>query len=119
MAEKILQTFLGWFVPFLCGGAVSFAVSMAIKLKAIKNGIQCLLRAEIIRCHDKYMEREFCPIYAKEALSRAYKAYHALKGNDVATELFEEIMHLPTEPPEEEYYDSDNKPQRNSCCPRK
>ena len=119
MPEKILQAFISWVVPFVCGGAFSFAIAMVIKLKAIKNGIQCLLRAEIIRCHEKYMERNYCPIYAKEALSRAYKAYHALKGNDVATELFEAVMRLPTEPPEEEYYDSDNKPQRNSCCPRK
>ena len=96
------QQILNWLIPFLCGGAVSFIGAMFIKLKAIKNGIQCLLRAEIIRCHDKYMEREYCPIYAKEALTRAYKAYHALKGNDVATELYEELIHLPTEPPVKE-----------------
>ena len=96
------QQVLNWLIPFLCGGAVSFIGAMFIKLKAIKNGIQCLLRAEIIRCHDKYMERAYCPIYAKEALTRAYKAYHALKGNDVATELYEELIHLPTEPPTKE-----------------
>ena len=46
------------------------------------------------------MEKGYCPIYAKEALTRAYKAYHALKGNDVATELYEETLRLPCEPPE-------------------
>ena len=53
------------------------------------------MRAEIIRSHEKYCERECCPIYAKEALTRAYAAYHALGGNDVATKLYEETLKLP------------------------
>ena len=96
----MLDTFIKWLIPFLCGAAVSFAGSMLIRLKAIKNGLQCLLRAEIIRSHEKYKEREYCPIYAKEALTMAYNAYHALKGNDVATALYKECLELPTEPPE-------------------
>ena len=93
MAELILK----WAVPFVCGGAVSFAGTMLVKLKAIKVGLQCLLRAEIVRSHDKYTERGFCPIYAKDALTKAYTAYHALGGNDVATSLYKEVMALPTE----------------------
>lgn len=89
------ELFIKWLVPFLCGAAVSFACTMLVKLKAIKNGLQCLLRAEIIRSHEKYCERECCPIYAKEALTRAYAAYHALGGNDVATRLYEETLELP------------------------
>ncbi len=98
----MLDTFISWLIPFLCGGAVTFAGTMLIKLKAIKNGLQCLLRAEIIRSYDKYTERGYCPLYAKEALTRAYKAYHALGGNDVATELYPDIMELPTEPHKEQ-----------------
>lgn len=33
----------------------------------------------------------------KEALKRAYHAYHDLRGNDVATRLYNEVMELPTE----------------------
>lgn len=91
----MLDLILKWLVPFLCGAAVSFAGAMIIRLKAIKNGLQCLLRAEIIRSYDKYSERQKMPLYAKEATTRAYKAYHALGGNDVATELYHEMMELP------------------------
>lgn len=63
--------------------------------KAVANGVQCLLRAEIIRAHDKYTKQSYCPIYAKENLTRAYAAYHALGGNDVATNLYEQVMELP------------------------
>ncbi|MGN0686664.1 MAG: hypothetical protein ACI4KA_00995 [Oscillospiraceae bacterium] len=60
-------------------------------------GLQCLLRAEIIRCHEKYKEKGFCPVYAREALQREYTAYHNLGGNDVATDLYNDILALPTE----------------------
>lgn len=63
--------------------------------QAIANGVQCLLRAEIIRDHGKYMAKQYCPIYAKENLHRAYEAYHALGGNDVATDLYRQVMDLP------------------------
>ena len=53
------------------------------------------LRAEIIRAHEKYSQKRFCPIYAKESLTRAYNAYHALGGNDVATDLYRQCMELP------------------------
>jgi hypothetical protein len=88
---------LKWAVPFLCGALVTFIGTMLVRLKAIKAGLQCLLRAEIIRTYDKSKERGYCPLYAKEAVSRAYKAYHALGGNDVATELFHETLEMQTE----------------------
>lgn len=69
--------------------------------KALVDGLQCLLRAEIIRSHDKYTSRKYCPIYAREAVSRAYDAYHALGGNGTITELYRQLITLPTEPPGE------------------
>lgn len=97
----LFETFIKWIIPFLCGGVATGCITY-IKMHrkretALETGVQCLLRAEIIRNHDKYMERKHCPIYAKEALRRAYTAYHALGGNDVATRLYDEVMELPTE----------------------
>ena len=91
------ELFIKWLVPFLLGGAVTFSGTMLIRIKAIKNGLQCLLRAEIIRSYDKYMEKGYAPVYAKEALTKAYHAYHALGGNDVATSLYKETMNFPSE----------------------
>ena len=95
--ENIFGLILKWLVPAALGACVGFIGSMFLRLKAIKLGLQCLLRAEIIRSHDKYTDRKYCPIYAKEALTRAYKAYHTLGGNDVATELYKDTMKLPEE----------------------
>ena len=97
----MLNIILSWLIPFICGGVVSGCIAYIKTLKkrnsALEDGVQCLLRAEIIRNHDKYMERGNCPIYAKEALRRGYTAYHAPSGNDVATRLYDEVMGLPTE----------------------
>ena len=65
--------------------------------KNIENGLQSLLRAEIIRSHEKYMDREYCPVYAREALTRIYESYHALGGNGTMTELYKQVMALPTD----------------------
>ena len=101
--KEVAMIILKWLIPAVCGGAVTWAVTY-IKLRkkresALEEGLKCLLRAETIRNHDKYLDRGYCPIYAKEALKRAYAAYHALHGNDVATQLYNEVMALPTEPP--------------------
>ena len=60
----------------------------------IEDGLQCLLRAEIIRAHEKYTAQGYCPIYAKESLRRVYTAYHNLGGNDIATALYKECLDL-------------------------
>ena len=103
MQIEILSLILKWAVPFVCGsiatGCITYIAALKKRNTALEDGLQCLLRAEIIRMHDKYMLRKHCPIYAMEALKRAYKAYHALGGNDVATRLYEELIALPTEPP--------------------
>ncbi|HCH28552.1 MAG TPA: hypothetical protein DEW35_03490 [Ruminococcaceae bacterium] len=90
----MLNAIINWAVPFLFGGAVAFITTLLVKNKAYKDGLRCLLRAEIIRAYDKYTERGEIPIYAKEALEKEYKSYHNLGGNDVATDLYNETMKL-------------------------
>lgn len=63
----------------------------------LENGVQALLRAEIIRSHEKYMDKGFCPVYAREALNRIYESYHALGGNGTMTELYKQVMALQTD----------------------
>ena len=94
----IYDAFIKWMVPFLCGGAITAICAVGVMWRALRDGVCCLLRAEIIRQHEKWEDKGYCPIYAKEALRRAYKAYHALKGNDVATELYTSTLELPDKP---------------------
>lgn len=67
------------------------------KEKAISDGLQALLRESIVSAYNKYSDRGFCPIYAKESIKKAYICYAALGGNDVATELYHKILAMPEE----------------------
>ncbi len=105
----IYDAFIRWAVPFVCGGlvtvcgaAIAFWKNNHKRNKAVAAGLQCLLRAEIIRSYEKYIDRGYCPIYAREALKREYASYHDLGGNDVATDLYNQVMRLPTEPKKNE-----------------
>lgn len=102
MPEWLIDILISWAIPFVLGGIitglVAYIKAMHRRNTALEDGVQCLLRAEIIRMHDKYTARGYCPIYAKESLKRAYNSYHTLGGNDVATGLYEDTMELPTEP---------------------
>ena len=70
------------------------------KNEAIAEGVQSLLRESLVDNFNKYSDRGFCPIYAKEGIKRVYIAYHNLGGNDVATELYHKILQMPEEPAE-------------------
>ena len=72
------------------------------KSTAIAEGVQSLLRESIVQNYNKYQEREYCPIYAKESIKRVYEAYHRLGGNDVATQLYSTLLKMPEEPGERE-----------------
>ena len=67
------------------------------RTKQIESGLQSLLRAEIIRSHEKYTDKGYCPVYAREALTRIYESYHALGGNGTMTELYRQVMALKTD----------------------
>ncbi len=71
------------------------------KNDAIAEGVQSLLRENIVHNYNKYQDREYCPIYAKESIKRVYEAYHNLGGNDVATKLYNTLLAMPEEPEKE------------------
>ena len=99
LLNYIQTSWPGW----LCASMVPVIGYLYAQLKATRNGVRALLRAEIIRLYNKYHDDlGYCPIYVRQSLEDAYKEYHALKGNGVGTKLYEDLMKLPTEPPERE-----------------
>lgn len=72
------------------------------KNEAIAEGVQSLLRESIVSNYNRYHDKGFCPIYAKESIKKVYSAYHDLGGNDVASELYDKLLKMPTEPAKKE-----------------
>ena len=97
MSDAIIVALIGAAVT-ICNVIFTLLANTRKKKSAVEEGVQCLLRLYIVDAHNEYMHKQYCPIYAREALTMAYSAYHRLGGNDVATDLYNDILKLPTEP---------------------
>lgn len=100
MYNEIASLVIRWLVPALCCALVSLVTGYIGKNKAMREGVRSLLRAEIIRAYEKYTDRGFCPIYAREPLTKVYEAYHAMGGNGTGTDFYNKVIALPSEPEE-------------------
>ena len=69
--------------------------------KALKAGIQALLRAQMISDFNKYSEKGYAPIYARDNFENCWKQYHSLGVNGVMDDLHRKFLELSTDPPEE------------------
>lgn len=91
-------------VFMICFAALGFCYRRLVKSfledreknKALAQGVEALLRDRIIDSYRHYEKSEVCPIYAKENVKRLYAPYHKLGGNDVATELMNKLLEMPT-----------------------
>ena len=95
MTEFISTYWLG----FVFTGAISvfgFIFRwMFAQFKALKLGLQAILRDRIISQYNSHMDKQYIPIYALENVTAMYKEYHALGGNGTITKLYEELLELP------------------------
>lgn len=67
--------------------------------EAVKLGIQALLRSQMISDYNKYSEKGFAPVYARDNFENCWKQYHSLGANGVMDDLHEKFLDLPTEAP--------------------
>lgn len=70
--------------------------------KAVKHGVQALLRAQMIEDYNKWSDRGFAPIYARQNFENCWKHYHSLGANGVMDDIHLKFLELPTDQPEEE-----------------
>lgn len=64
---------------------------------ALKSGIQALLRSQMISEYNKWSERGYAPIYARENFENCWRQYHSLGANGVMDDIHEKFLELPTE----------------------
>jgi len=67
------------------------------ELAAIKLGLQALLRAQLIDDYNKWSERGYAPIYARQNFENCWAQYHALGANGVMDDIHAKFLELPTE----------------------
>lgn len=81
-------------------GAFSFMTRKVITLhkkqKSVEAGVVALLRNAMLQEYRKYKTLGEIPIIDKENFEHMYKEYHALGGNDIGTQMYDEIKKLKT-----------------------
>ncbi|MBQ7140001.1 MAG: hypothetical protein IJO32_00685 [Bacilli bacterium] len=65
------------------------------KQKAIENGVQALLRNELVRRYREYETKGEITILDKENIEHMFKEYKNLGGNGTVAKMYEEILSLP------------------------
>lgn len=64
--------------------------------KAIEQGVQALLRNELIRRYREFETKGEMSILDKENMELMFKEYQNLGGNGTVKQMYEEMLELPT-----------------------
>lgn len=97
---NILHIILNYFIPLALGSVLGF---LSTKLKsrkkkdiAIEEGVQALLRNELIRRYREYKTKGEMTILDRENIEAMFKQYKNLGGNGTVKELMDELLDVPT-----------------------
>ena len=93
----MMDFILKYWLELLLTGFVTSVVYIFKQYMGLKNGMKSLLRNEIVRIYEKYIQLGCCPSYMKENLNEIYFNYHKLGGNGMATAMVDELYKLPNE----------------------
>lgn len=83
-------------------GVPSFFTVLGVlwrRIAAMQRGMQALLRAQMINDYNRWDEKGFAPIYARQNFENCWAQYHALGANGVMDDLHSKFLALPTERP--------------------
>lgn len=100
MEVNILQIILNYIVPLMLGGIIGFLTTklkgVKKKDKAIEEGVQALLRNELVRRYREYETKQEMSILDKENVEAMFRQYENLGGNGTVKKMYEELLELPT-----------------------
>lgn len=88
-------------IDAIVAAVVGWIVAMVRKdradRKAMKLALQAILRRDMIEDYNKWNERGYAPIYAKQSFENCWEQYHSLGVNGVMDGIHKEFLELPTE----------------------
>ena len=88
-------------IPALLAAVFKYLYTLHAQVKAIKKGMQALLRSQLVSEFNKWSEKGYAPIYARQNFENCWLQYHLLGANGVMDDIHARFFELPTEPQEE------------------
>lgn len=98
MIEFIIKywlEFLFGIVIAVLGYVIKKLRGLYSKQKAVENGVQALLRNELIRRYREYELKGEMSILDKENIEHMFNEYENLGGNGTVKQMYEELLTLP------------------------
>lgn len=104
---NILQIILSYLIPTILGGLLGF-ISTKLKknkekeeeekkkINVLEQGVQALLRNEIIRRYREFESKGEISILDKENLEEMFEQYKNLGGNGTVKKMMDELLNLKT-----------------------
>lgn len=84
-------------IPSLSAMLVGVIVGQFKAVRALKRGVQALLRAQMINDYNKWSERGYAPLYARQNFENLWVQYEALGENGVMEDLHMKFLKLPVD----------------------
>lgn len=63
---------------------------------ALKLGLQAMLRSQMISEYNRWTDKGYAPIYARENFENLWVQYHSLGANGVMNDIRDKFQKLPT-----------------------
>ena len=92
---------IGGLMAMIWAYVVQFGKHTASSIKAIRLGVQAVLRAQMIADYNYYVSKGYAPIYAKENFQNCWNQYEALGANGVMNDIYKKFMALSDRKPDE------------------
>lgn len=93
----MIQFILKYWIEFLFSSLIAAFIYVFKQYMGLKTGMIALLRNEIVRIYENYINMGYCPSYMKENINNMYESYHKLGGNGMVTAMVSELFKLPNE----------------------
>lgn len=98
--NDIINVITSYLIPTILGGILGFISTKLKKNKkkdlAIEQGVQALLRNEIIRRYREFETKGEISILDKENLEEMFEQYKNLGGNGTVKKMMDELLELKT-----------------------
>lgn len=85
----------GWILSFSTVMLGGFGYLFG-QLRALKRGVQAMLRAQMIAEYNRWSEKGAAPIYAKDNFENLWRQYEKLGKNGVMQDIRSKFLALPT-----------------------
>ncbi len=99
MFDFIVQYWLQILFGLVCSGMLYILkkiYALRKRQKAVEQGVQALLRNELIRRYREYEEKGEISIIDMENIEHMFKEYRNLGGNGTVAKMYEDLLELPT-----------------------